>query len=169
MTVSVAGLCAAAALMLASGNACSTASDAADPPMDGSVARSPEQSFTRILSAVTSGFTEPSNLAIRDPAALASAWSTIHSGIPGNPPPAIDFGQRIVLVLAVGPKNTGGFSIAVDSIRADGSGLVVRYTATSPGVGCVTTQMTTSPVDVVSVTRSELSVRFERRDVIQKC
>jgi hypothetical protein len=171
MNVSGVGLCALASIVFASGNACSSASDVADSSAtsEGSVARSTQLGFTRLLSAVTSGFTEPSNLVVRDAGALASAWRTIYDGIPGNPPPAIDLTQRMVVVLAQGPKNTGGFSIAVDSVTLDPSSVTVRYTATSPGPGCVTTQMTTSPIDVVSVPRSDLLVRFESRTVIQKC
>jgi hypothetical protein len=40
---------------------------------------------------------------------------------------------------------------------------------TSPGPSCMTTQMLTSPVDVVVVRRIEGQAQFEARTVVQNC
>jgi hypothetical protein len=124
---------------------------------------------TRLHSAVTSGFTEPAELVLRDRAALESAWRTLHDGIAGNPVPTVDLSTRMVVLVALGPRNTGGHAIHVDSVTADGSRATVHYTATSPGPACMTAQMLTSPVDAVSAPRADGPVRFERRNVVQQC
>jgi len=150
---------------------CSAASDSSNLPslVGAGVTSSSPEPFTRLLSATTSGFSEAAELVLRDESAFADAWRTVHNGIPGNPPPAVNFAQKMVIMLALGQRNTGGFAIRFDSITVDASGPVVRYTATSPGANCMTTQSLTSPIDAVVVPRHDAQVRFETRTVVQGC
>jgi hypothetical protein len=137
---------------------------------DSASAKSPvSQSFTHILTQHTSGFDEPAELAIRDEAALKSAWATLHNGIPGNAPPAVDFTREIVVLVAMGRRSSGGYTVHVDAVSRSGDGALVRYTATRPGDGCMSTQSLTSPVDVVRMARVSGAVRFERRETVQSC
>ena len=155
---------------LAGFGACGPASQApSSSTVPGVDVTSEQQSHTRLLSMPTSGYAESAELVLRDAAAFAAAWRTLHQGIPGNPPPAIDFARRMVVLLALGQRNTGGHGIRFDAIVASGAGATVRYTVTSPGAGCMTTQAITSPVDVVSVPRVDGEIRFERRSVVQEC
>jgi hypothetical protein len=150
---------------------CSSAPDGASPSTstETTVTAAAAQPLTRLLSVATSGFTEPAELVLRDRAALESAWRTLHDGLPGNPAPPLDLATRIAVLVALGPRNTGGYTVRVDSVTTDGSRATVHYTVTSPGPSCMTTQALTSPVDVVSVARIDGAVRFDRRDVVQQC
>lgn len=150
---------------------CSSAPDGTSPSTstETTVTSAAAQPLSRLYSAATSGFVEPAELPLRDRAALDGAWRTLHDGIPGNPAPAIDFASRMVVLVAIGPRNTGGYTVRVDAVTSDGSKATVQYTVTSPGPSCMTTQALTSPVDVVSVARLDGAVRFERRDVVQPC
>lgn len=127
------------------------------------------QTLTRLHSAATSGFSEPAELVLRDRTALDDAWRTLHSSLPGNPAPTVDLSTKMVVLVALGTRNTGGHGVRVDSVMWDGSRTTVHYTATAPGSTCMTPQMITSPVDIVSVTRHDGPVRFERRNVVQPC
>jgi hypothetical protein len=128
-----------------------------------------QSSFTRILTQHTSGFDEPVELVIRDQAKLESAWKTLFNGIPGNAPPAVDLAKEMVILVALGGRSSGGYSAQVDAVTRGADGAVVRYTVTSPGAGCMTTQSLTSPVDVVRAPRIDGKVRFERREIVQAC
>jgi len=161
----------AALAAVASGNACSSAADTSPSSTQaGTVASSPsQQAFTRLLSVMTSGYTEQATLVVRDEASLAAVWRTINNGIPGNPPPAVDLSTRMIIVLALGSRNTGGYGFAFDAMTLESGGAVVHYTTTAPGPGCMTTQVVTSPVDVVSVPRVNGQIRLDVRNVVQKC
>lgn len=117
----------------------------------------------------TSGYTEPAELVLRDAGGAVDAWNTMYSGVAGNPPPAVDFARDMIVVVALGQRSTGGFTIRVDSVSTSGGGATVHYTVTTPGPSCMTTQMMTSPVDVVRVPRVEGDVRFDRRVIVQDC
>jgi hypothetical protein len=128
-----------------------------------------QPSFSHVLIQRTSGFDEPAELVIRDRAALESAWSRVFNQVQGNPPPAVDFGQEMIILVALGGRSSGGHAVRVDAIDHSGDGAVVRYTASSPAPGCATTQSLTSPVDVVRAPRITGTVSFQRRDVVQPC
>lgn len=125
--------------------------------------------FTRILTQRNSGFDEPAELVIRDQAALESAWARVFNQVQGNPPPAVDFGKETVILVALGGRSSGGHSVHVDAVTRSGDGAVVRYTATRPGEGCMTTQSLTSPVEVVRAPRIAGTVRFQRNEAVQPC
>jgi len=122
-----------------------------------------------LLSASTSGFDESAELVLRDATAFATAWRTAHNGVAGNEPPIVDFRSDMVVVLALGTHRTGGYSVRFDRMTTDGSGAIVHYTVTRPGPDCMTTQMITSPLQVVRVPRVEGTIRFERREVVERC
>lgn len=125
--------------------------------------------FTRIVTQHTSGFDEAAQRVIRDQAAFQAAWKTVLGGIPGDPPPAVDFTKEMVILVALGGRSTGGHAVRIDAVTPSGDGAVVRYTVTRPGQGCMTTQSLTSPVEMVRAPRVNGAVRFDGRDVVQPC
>ncbi len=157
-----------AAVALLSGNGCGPqASPSPSSASDATV--TPEQpAFTRLASGPSSGFTEASELVVADEAALAQTWLTIHQGVAGVAAPRMDFARNSVVLLTLGGRSSGGYQIRFDGVTR-GAPNVVRYTVTSPGPGCMTTQMMSSPYDVVSVSRLEGATRFERREAVDKC
>lgn len=160
-------LLAAAALLAAV--ACGNAGNATPTPNPvGADVSTESQPIERLLSQPNSALQESMELVVRDRAALERVWANIHGDVPG-PPPAVDFAQRTVIVVALGERATGGHAVRVDAVAAQNGGAVVRYTATSPGQGCMTTQMITSPIEVVSVPRVTGEVRFEQRRATASC
>ena len=144
-------------------------SAAAPSPTPAGATVSTQPPFTRLATAETSGFTEATELVVRDASAAAQAWQRLHQGVPGTAPPAVDFSRQMIVLLALGERSTGGHAVRFDSLTVDPAGAVVRYTATSPAPSCMTAQMITSPVEAVLVPRVDGEVRFERRSVVQAC
>ncbi len=168
MPLSPIGLTLAAAALLLNGN-CGARPPATSSQTSDDVVTAVSQSFTRLASRSTSGFTEPLELVVRDAAAFAAAWKTLNQGLPGNPPPAIDLGRSIVVVVALGARSTGGYAVHVDSVERTGGALIVRYTATSPGRECMTTQSLSAPVELIRVDHTAGTVRFERAEAVRPC
>jgi hypothetical protein len=140
------------------------------PAQDGGTVSAGNQAYTRLYSGPTSGFSEPAELVIRDAAAFEQVFaSAMGEDMLVPPVPDVRFAREMVIVLALGQRNTGGYGIRFDGITADGTGATVRYTTTSPGPNCMTTQMLTSPVEIVSVPRVEGPVRFDARRVVEPC
>jgi uncharacterized protein (DUF885 family) len=96
---------------------------------------------------------------ITDGEAWRRAWEQIGGG---RPLPEVNFNARSVVVAYQGQKSTGGFSVAVEEIRRDGTVLAIRVNERRPASGDVTTQVITSPFVAVSIPRAAAgaSVRF---------
>ena len=157
-----------AAVALAS-HGCTSVSSPPSPNKDASAVTSSPLPITPLLLSITSGFAEPMEMVLHDQNALSDAWKTAHAGIRGNPAPTVDFQSQMVVVVALGTRRTGGYSVQIDQVNRDKDGAVVSYTATSPGATCMTTQMITSPVAAVTAPLVTGAVRFERHDVVNKC
>lgn len=57
----------------------------------------------------------------------------------------VDFKKKNVLVLFQGQKNSGGYSIDIESISSDGNTIVVKKSEIGPKKGEITTMLMTSP------------------------
>jgi hypothetical protein len=66
----------------------------------------------------------------------------------------------MVVVAALGQRNSGGYTIRVDSALTTIDGLTVWITTTDPGSHCLTTAALTQPVDIASLPRIDGAVRF---------
>jgi len=117
-----------------------------------------------------SGFTERARLAIRDQDAWASAWTTVmaQSASPVGPP-QVDFESEMVVLAAMGQRNTGGYTIEIREAAANAEALYVSVVETSPGSGCGTTQALTQPVVMARVARYDGEVRFINNEVTRNC
>ena len=156
-----------AAVTLLSPRCDGTPSSAPDDPAAATLV----DSSSRVYRTLTSGFTAPTELVVRDAAAWREAWGQITGPIVPQPErPAVDFGREAVVVVAAGERWTGGWTVTVDSVApTNGGGLTVSYTLSGPGAGCVAAQTITSPVDVVRVPRPSGEVRFTSRTVRTPC
>jgi len=121
----------------------------------------------RIGQYSQSGITASERRVIRDETSYAQFWSSLGAG--GQRPP-VDFTRDVVVAVAGGQRNTGGYSIAVDRVDRSGSGVAVEVVETTPGRGCLMTQALTQPVDVVVVAAAEARTwSFRERRVEQPC
>ena len=116
----------------------------------------------------SSGITVPRRELIRDEAAWRAAWAEIWARTgPTLPPlPVIDFTRDMIVLAALGQRNSGGYGITVDSTTRATSGIVVWITKLTPG-NCGTLAALTQPVDVVSMPRVTGTVEFREREAVR--
>ncbi|HET7234365.1 MAG TPA: protease complex subunit PrcB family protein [Longimicrobium sp.] len=117
-----------------------------------------------------SGIFDSVRVVISDPAHWQQTWSDIwnrHS--PEPPAPQIDFTREMLVVAALGGRNSGGYGILVDSAyqRSDHVEVVLRKE--SPGARCATTAALTQPVDVARIPVTGQAVRFRERSLVHNC
>jgi hypothetical protein len=123
----------------------------------------------RLYKATNARVGEPETRVIRDAKDWASTWASLHAGLPAPPLPHVDFKTNAVVFVALGPRNTGGFDVDVERVdRRTPNDLVVHVVETSPGEGCMSTQVITSPAVAVRVPRAA-HVQFVRRQVRTPC
>ena len=81
---------------------------------------------------------EPGSLVATDQASWERAWKQV-----GQAAPALDFARFFGVIVFVGQKPTGGYTVVFDEPVAQGDDVVVRYHVPKPGG--FTTQAFTQP------------------------
>ena len=85
-----------------------------------------------------SGLTEPNRTAIRTAAAWADEWAAVVQDDRPTPPlPEVDLTKEMLILVALGERPTGGYSIFIDRVteRQDGS-IEVLVRSVAPGPTC---------------------------------
>jgi hypothetical protein len=124
----------------------------------------------RVLTDQETGLNQPLRLIIQDLEQWQSIWSEVmRDRYPITTPPAVDFGQSMVILAAMGVQNTGGHVISIEGVHRRGKRFFVTVRQVSPGPGCMTTQVLTSPVDIVQVPKSDEAVTFVERQETRNC
>ena len=119
---------------------------------------------------MSSGMTESERLIVRDSAAWTALWPRIvGSHRPMSRVPAVDFANEMLIVVSMGTRNSGGYTIHIDSVTAVGDSLQVAVRERSPGPRCGTTAALTAPVALARVERSDLPVGFSTRATVHDC
>ncbi|HEY7863723.1 MAG TPA: protease complex subunit PrcB family protein [Thermoanaerobaculia bacterium] len=125
--------------------------------------------FSSLYDTQYSGIVSARAEVIRDEARWAAVWAEIHARQSSAPPrPSVDFAQDMLVLVGIGEKNDGCWSVAIAEVRA-GSGLIsVRVEERDRhGNNCACTQATTQPVQVVRTSRIDgaLSSQIVSRNV----
>lgn len=118
--------------------------------------------FTTIEKGFYSGYREQAQALIFKESGL------LEFGIENS---GIDFSSTTALFVSMGERNSGGYSIEIESIIRVNNHLYVNVTDKSPGSNCATTAVLTQPYHLVvfdgSVTFSGIS--FTPNSVVVNC
>lgn len=95
---------------------------------------------------------------------LASA----HFGSP-PPEPEVDFEKDMLLIAAMGPRGSGGYSVDIERVVERSDELIAHVRFTSPGERCGAIAVITSPADIVRLPKSEKTIRWEVKRVTRDC
>jgi len=144
-------------------------------PAEGSAENHTPIAVTRLSSGpypltVSSGITDSTRVVIRDAEAWRQMWDRVWSQqTPAPALPAIDFTREMVVVVGLGTRSSGGYSIVVDGASVAGGTIEVVVQKTSPGASCVVTSALTEPVDIARLPRRSEPVRFVERHTVRAC
>jgi len=68
---------------------------------------------------------------------------------------AVDFQKNVLVILHAGQKNTGGYSISVESVKVDKGLTTVTVKETGPEPGAQVTMALSNPFAIVAVPKNE--------------
>lgn len=146
--------------------ACGTNSSHVAAFSQDSIAVTAEALFTDSYS----GIDDARRLVIRDASRWQAVWAeVVGQRTPAPDPPSVDFDQDMVILAAMGRRGTGGYTIAIDRVYAEGGQLYAVVRETSPAPGCMTIQALTAPVTAVQVPQSDQAVSFIERKEMLDC
>jgi len=80
----------------------------------------------------------------------------------------VDFSTKRAVLLDLGQRNTGGYSIATSEIQEFNDHVIIVITVTKPGSTCAVTQAFTSPFEFIEV-QSTKEILFVEQLVVSNC
>ena len=116
-----------------------------------------------------SGIQKAKQEVIKDRAAWEKLWTEHNKSTKSaSRAPDVDFSKEMVIVVTMGTKRTGGYSVEIVSAEPAGEKLKVSVKQTSPAPGAMTIQALTAPFHFVAVPRSDLEPEFVEAAPTQK-
>lgn len=117
-----------------------------------------------------SGVTAPQRNVIRSREAFGALWTQLQRGFsPAFPAPGVDFGEEMVLFVALGQRSSGGHAIRIRHVTLQRDTLWVLVQHREPGTGCVVTTAFTQPTDIRVVPRADVPVRYRIQREVTRC
>ncbi len=118
-----------------------------------------------VISMLIGGPQEPTRSVLRDEQSWLEFWRALTAVVsPAPEPPTVDFTADMVLVAAMGRRATAGYAVSVEGVYSSDGALYVDVLERSPGVGCLSAQVITTPVTAVRVRVHDGSVQFVTRE-----
>jgi hypothetical protein len=126
--------------------------------------------WTQLVHSSRSSFVRPAYMVVKDDETWMKTWRRI-KGRYADPKaaPIVDFKRYMVLVAAMGPKNSGGYSIRITRVVDAPTRIEVDVEAMEPGITCATSSVMTSPVQAVRIRRSKKKVNFNVYPEVRIC
>lgn len=129
----------------------------------------PSQDLT-LAQQTYSGYTSRERQVVRSASEWPSIWSKMHAGQSPEPAPVTpDFNNEDAVIAAMGEKNSGGYSITIDSVTRHERGSIVFVTEKSPSPACITPAVITHPVHAVRAPRSAGPYQWRERSLTVDC
>ena len=126
--------------------------------------------FEVIKEGPISGFTDEKMMVINNNDDYQKIMTIVYYNLDQMPIiPEVDFTKSILILTAMGTKNTGGYTIGIDNISKSGSKVTVNLTETSPGKNCVNTESITSPYQIVKIKKTDKEIKFNISRKVKDC
>ncbi|HCQ28813.1 MAG TPA: hypothetical protein DIU39_00915 [Flavobacteriales bacterium] len=132
----------------------------------------PSTEIVEIAQGQNSGFTKQTFEVIYTKEQFAQYWDTAYKNYLEKPPlPKIDFENENVLLVAAGTKNTGGYTIYINSDKPNVKGQSILFTVIleKPGKNCIVTEALTSPFRFYSIQKVPGPVGFALQEITKEC
>lgn len=123
-----------------------------------------------VVTRANQAIREPRRQLVETQAEWEAVWAESSADVLPQPPaPAVDLSDHVLVVLAMGGRPTGGYSISAESLSQRGADLWLTVVERSPGPGCIVTQATTAPLTVVLVPRTGGQLYLVERQATTDC
>lgn len=131
---------------------------------------SAEVSFSILSEGNNGGFEQDTLLLIRNSEEMKAGWKKLFSNFVEQPDmPSVNFANQMVVILSMGEKNSGGYSLEISKVVEKELQLAVFANYISPGQNCIVAEVISYPFVVISIPKKDKLVAVSKNNVIAEC
>lgn len=126
--------------------------------------------FTVLKEGTNSGHKTAGSKIIHNTEELSLAWTILHGNYMENPPiPKIDFNSNQLILILMGEKTSGGYSIGVENIIEINAESIITIGEKKPGKTCMTTSVMTYPYQLIIIPKTNKQIVYKRIERLYEC
>lgn len=126
--------------------------------------------FSEIQTGKNSNYSEFTTKEILNIKELSDVWVNLFAKYDRKPPiPLIDFENKMLIALALGERNSGGYSIQVNSILETKNNININVSENKPGSTCMTSSVMVYPFQLIEIPRTAKRITFTKTVNINEC
>jgi PrcB C-terminal len=128
--------------------------------------------FNVIKEGTNSGFSTFSTIQVHAQKGMDFIWDSIFSNYMKKPPiPIIDFKTNELITVALGERNSGGFSIKVKSVFETKKNIIITIEESKPGKTCMNTSVMTYPYQIIELKKLPVDKKiiYTRLEKVYEC
>lgn len=134
------------------------------------VATNSSITFKTIDKNTNGGIQELTQEVYTNQTAFEKAWKLAWSNFSDpTPTPIVDFNKDVVVLVALGMKNNGGYQLKINSVSEEANEIMVDYTETTPNPKCTYSQSIVFPYEFISFTKTSKKVAFKSGSKVGEC
>lgn len=121
-----------------------------------------QEIIIELATGTNSGFETAITKVITNQDEFTKVWKQAYNNYLKKPTlPKVDFNEYQVILVALGMKTSGGYSIKIDKIINSNGNYIIAVTELSPGSNCMTTEAITYPFQLVQVKKAIGKISFK--------
>lgn len=126
--------------------------------------------FKTIDKNTNGGFQELTQEVYTNQAAFEKAWKMAWSNFSDpTPTPIVDFNNDVVVLVALGMRNNGGYQLKINAVSEETNQIIVDYTETTPNPKCTYSQSIVFPYEFISFAKTSKKVAFKSGSKVGEC
>lgn len=123
-----------------------------------------------LFATLYSNVRDARRIVIHDEASWAALWAEmVSSGSMPTTPPRVDFSKEDVVVAAMGERRFAGYEITITGVEQDAGHLRVDVASKTPSPTCDHSEVITTPLHAVRVSKTSEPISFNETTVVLSC
>ena len=123
-----------------------------------------------LFSTLYSNIKDPLRIVIHDEESWSALWAQmVAAGVAPAEAPQIDFAREDVVVAAMGERRAAGYEITIRGVQETADGLHVDVASKSPSPLCDRSEVITTPLHAVRISKTNEAVHFDEATVVLGC
>ncbi|MGB0887377.1 MAG: protease complex subunit PrcB family protein [Vicingaceae bacterium] len=127
-------------------------------------------SFTELKSGNASDYNNAETIKINTKEEFKPVWEKCYAKYDRKPAlPEIDFNTNMLVVIALGERNSGGYSLQVEKVIESKNTITITATETKPGVNCASASVMVYPFQIILLPKNNKKVVVAKNIKINDC